>query len=212
MLNRSEVAALYRDHAPFVRYFLRKKARRTQLADLEDIEQNVWTKITARWPEKPPPSARGYIVGIIKNAIPDFYREKHADMRDERVTDPLAVVGISGPMERAVIDVADSPSSSFERRRTAQRVREIAAKLPDAEAAIYARFIADDESISKKELMRLQSAMRKLIGLRAQPHSVERPDLVEGPSHCGRAVRRLRLEHEGEGEVQDDDELPDAAE
>jgi DNA-directed RNA polymerase specialized sigma24 family protein len=211
MLSQRQVDALYREHADYVRFFLQRYSRRIQLADVKDIEQTVWENVVSGWNADPRESDRAYLTGIIKNAVPEFYRRKHAQKRDERLTQGLVEEGASGPIDLHLIAPDEDAAISLDIVRATKRLRVIARRLPARELAIYERFIAEPESVPAKDTRRLVAALKEIMNISARPRSVEHPDEVEGPSHCGRTLRRLGL-HTDEGDATGEDEMLDAAE
>jgi RNA polymerase sigma factor (sigma-70 family) len=216
LLTAVEVAALYREHAAFVRRFLRRYRRSVQPADLSDIEQNVWLNLTTRANREDLDKPEAYLTTVTRNAVIDFFRHKQKPVRDERKTHPLDDDRGSGPIALAYVADAN-PADAFERRRTRDRVRAIRGALDERDAATFDAVMAQDfDDAPKRERTKVVAMTKRVLALPAQPRSVEHPDLVEGPSHCGRTVRRLALVVGISGDERrdesDDDEILDAAE
>ena len=198
---------MYRAHAPLVRCVLLRFEDEIQEADRKDIEQDLWTKLVTSWPTDPPPdNDEAYLTGAVKHAVADFYRRKHRQKRDERKNVSLAVEEAPGPVDSNLVDPCDVPVD-FERVRTSKRVRVIAQRLAPREREIFGRMIVDFDGVPAKQRNRVIAAMRDLMEVASTPRGFDDTDDIDGPSHCGRTVRRLGLNEEDIA-----DAWPDAAE
>jgi DNA-directed RNA polymerase specialized sigma24 family protein len=208
MLSHDEFRVLYRSQAEFVRRRVARYKKHLQPADLENVEQNVWLNVLTRWPDESPPNVEAYLTDVVKNAVADVYRRAHRKKRDERRNARLVVDETSGPVDVGMIDPVDV-AVDFERARTKKRVRAVALQLTPRDAATFDKMMEDFESVPKKDRDRVVAAVRAIMAL-PRTASVENTDDVDGPSHCGRTMRRLGLDTD-DGDVIDD-EWADAAE
>jgi DNA-directed RNA polymerase specialized sigma24 family protein len=197
MRTKAEIHAVYREHFPFVRRFIAEHYKRLQPADAKDVEQMVWMKIVRGWPAVDPTKPEAWLTSTIKHAVAELYRRKHAQKRDERRNDPLFEERDSGPVDAPMISDDDVPAD-FERFRTKKRVRLIATQLAPADFAIFQRMMRDWESVPVNDRRRVIAAIRRL--LRIDETNEEAGRIVEGPSHCGRTIRRLLLDEDEEDE------------
>jgi DNA-directed RNA polymerase specialized sigma24 family protein len=190
LLSPAEVELLHRAHAAFVRRFLRRYRRSLQDADLEDIEQNVWLKVATRAKREGLDAPEAYLTTITKRAAFDCFRRKHRPCRDERKTEPLegsAAVGLADARAANAAEV-------FDTKRTRCRVRALRSALSATEATTFDSVMAHDfDGAPTKEQTKVVAMVKRVLALPARPPSVEHPDPLDGPEHCGETVRRLRL-------------------
>lgn len=115
----------------------------------------------------------------------------------------MVIEDASGPIDVRLVDRIDV-ADEVAMRRLHQNLERIARALPPADADIFRRMIVDVDDVSAKDRNRVIAAVRKLINLPSRPRSVEYPgEIVEGPSHCGRTVRRLDQEQRHASEDSD---------
>lgn len=192
-MSGHEFDRFHRAHLSRVRALLSRKSWKLQQADQDNIAQEVWLSVIRSWPETPRDSDRAYLTTMVVNAVKKFYRDANKKKEDQRLNDSLVDEGASGPIDCRLVDrvnVADD----VERARLNQRFEAIARALPPADAEIFRRMMLDVDDVPKKDRVRVLAKVRALMKLPAHPRSVEYPDDVEGPSHCGRTVRRLEQE------------------
>jgi DNA-directed RNA polymerase specialized sigma24 family protein len=195
-MSRRDFDRFHQAHLPRVRRILELPRWKLQPADQENVAQAVWVKVLTRWPDTPPDSERAYLTTIIVNAIRAHYRRNNRKTDDERNNDALIDEGASGPLDCRLVDPVNV-AEEVDIMRLRGRFDEIARLLDRADAEIFRRMMIDVDDVPKKDRDRVVKAVRVLLRLSAKPHSVEYPDLVEGPSHCGRALRRIKDEKRG---------------
>jgi DNA-directed RNA polymerase specialized sigma24 family protein len=213
-MSRSEFERFHRAQLPRLRRILALDRWRLQPADQASVAQDVWLKVLTRWPEKPPENERAYLTTIIVNAIREHYRKNHLKKNDERANVAIIDEGDSGPIDCQLVDSVNV-SEDVDVLRLRERFEEIAALLKPADADVFRRMMVDVDEVPKRDRDRVVKAVRVLLKLSARPRSVEHPDR-EGPSHCGRALRRIKEEQRADAANDDNWDEPteelDAAE
>lgn len=192
-MSRREFDGFYRAHLRRVRALLRRKSWKLQKADQDNVAQDVWASVITSWPETPPDSERAYLTTMVVNAVRKFYRTANKKSEDQRLNDALEDEGHSGPIDCRLID-RTNVAGDVERARLKERFEFIAATLPPADAVIFRRMMVDVDEVPKKDRDRVLAKVRELMKLPKRPRSIEYPDDIEAPSHCGRTVRRLKEE------------------
>jgi hypothetical protein len=162
-----------------------------QEADRKDVEQTVWLNMLTRGKREELDKPEAYLTTVTRNAVTDFFKRKHQPCRDERQT--LSLDDDDGGMELPDERPAN-PADAFESRRTRLRVRALRGALTEKEAACFDAVMAQDfNDAPKKEQTKVVAIVKRVLALPVRPRSVEHPDPLDGPEHCGETVRRLRL-------------------
>lgn len=204
MLARVEVAALHRFHDPLVRGLL--ATSKLQRADQENVAQTVWLNVVRLWPEPAPDNAAAYITDMTRNAVAAFYRQQRRKKCDVRRTTRLMTEERSGPIDVGLVRDDDSEtrvSRAFLRRHLALIATKCGADL----AEIVCRLIAE-KPVSAAERRRAIAALRRAMGVRAQPRGTQpRTELIEPYSQCGRAARELEAEADDDDEDENESDL-----
>ena len=193
----------HRAHLHRVQRLLALPRFKLQEADQKNVAQEVWANVLASWPETPPDSERAYLTTMVVNAARNFYRRFNRKNEDQRRNTPLEDEGPSGAIDCRLVartNVADE----VERIRLCERFEAIACALPAEDSAIFRVMMRDVDDVPKKDRDRVLAKVREMMRLPKRPRSIEYPDDVEGPSHCGRTVRRLEQEQRAAA-VNDDD-------
>jgi DNA-directed RNA polymerase specialized sigma24 family protein len=212
-MSRCELEGFYRAHVHYVRGLLRKKSKRWRLqeADQEDVAQNVFRSVFTSWPSPQPLNERAYLTTIVVNAAEEHHRRKNKVTCDQRLNVPMVAEEASGPIEVELVERVNL-EDEVGVRRLRQNLEKIARALQPKDAEVFRRMMIDVDDVPAKERNRVIAAVRRLMGVPVVPPSVEYPgEIVEGPSHCGRAVRRLEDEQRAANDEDAEYEL-DAAE
>lgn len=209
-MSRRELEGFHRAHHAYVYRLLERKSWKLQEADRHDVAQNVFRSVLTSWPSPQPLNERAYLTTMVVNAVKAHYRKNNRVTADRRLNVSLVAEEPSGPIDIQLVDSVDV-ADEFSVARLRQRFEAIARALSPADAVVFRRMMVDTDDVPVKEQRRVIAAVRKLMNLPSRPPSIEYPDLVEGPSHCGRTVRRLEADKRCRGHVHYDEEL-DAAE
>lgn len=211
-MSSREFEGFYRAHRHYVRRLLAKHGERWNLqpADQDDVAQIAFRNVLTSWPVPRPAVDRAYLTTMVVNAKNEVHRRKNKVTCDQRKNVPMIVEDASGPIDVELVDRIDV-ADEVGMRRLHHNLERIACALPPADGEIFRRMIVDVDDVPAKDRSRVIAAVRKLINLPSRPRSVEYPgEIVEGPSHCGRTVRRLEAEERAANGF--DDEALDAAE